>query len=334
MQFDKKKQLAFLEDLTSLIEDGVPVSQAIETILEISSDIQTDVAESVSTALGEGKTLADGLQPWFSTAIVEIVRSSEHGGNLATALRSATNTLSNSSSNAAEVINALVYPLVIVSLALVLVVFIKSSVLSTFTEIKPMSQWPATGQNLYNFAAFVQTWWWIVLLIAGLLVAGLIYLLKQLTGAARHEIDNWPIISLYRRTQAAELMQTLGLFLSHGIVLKNALEIIHRHAPPYLAWHLTNMEQRLGDGNENLADVLDTQLIDKSDLARLKVVAKGKGFEHALKRLGTQSQEKNSKIIALVAKIAGGALLGLGAFIAVSVIFGIYAIGSSLAGGV
>ena len=106
-----------------------------------------------------------------------------------------------------------------------------------------------------------------------------------------------------------------------------------REASPYIAWHLFVMDMRLGGGRENIADVFDTGLIQKTDIVRLKVIARGKGFEHALIRLGSHAQEQNQRKITLTGKILGGLLLAVGAGFAAFMVFAIYGVGSFLGGG-
>ena len=70
---------------------------------------------------------------------------------------------------------------------------------------------------------------------------------------------------------------------------------------------------------------------DYVDAIRLRVVAKSKGFEHALISLGRQANRRVSNAIILSGKISGGLLMVFGAFMAVSIVFGIYSVGSNIA---
>ncbi len=331
LQFTHKQQQAFLEDLHSLVKDGVSVTQAIETIRTISTHATQKIATRIAEHIAQGKLLADGMQGFFSRAIIEIIRAGENSGTLDSTLESATQTFSQRSSAITSLIHAILYPLTVVCLALGVTVFIKNSVLNSFAKIKPITQWSSMGQSLFYLAEITQDGWWLILLI----ILGIIFLiakmLRHYTHDSRHTIDTLPLFSLYRNVVAARLMETLGLLMRNGVILKKALQILQLDASPYLSWHLLMMELRLSGGTDNIADVLDTQLIQKNDLVRLRVVAKGKGFERALISLGRQANERNGKTIALMGKICGALLLALGAFIAATLIFGIYTVGSTIA---
>lgn len=330
VQFGRKQQQAFLEDLLSLINDGVPINQAIETIRDVSSGITKRVAAHIANQIAQGKLLADGMQDWFKRPLVEIVRAGENSGTLTTTLTAAIQSFAQRSSAITALINGMLYPLTVVLLALGVSVFIKNSVLISFAKIKPVAQWPSVGQTLYYLGEITQTWWWLVFLLLIALFILLTKLMRDFTGDLRHRIDHLPLLSLYRDSVAARFMETLGLLITNGVTLKKAITIIQLEASPYLAWHLLMMEYRLSGGTDNIADVLDTQLIRYTDLMRLRVVAKGKGFDYALINLGRQANEKNSKTIALTGKILGVVLLLSAALIAVTLILGIYTIGSSL----
>lgn len=226
---------------------------------------------------------------------------------------------------------SMLYPFVVFVVALIMLVVIKTSVLTNFAEIKSIYQWPPIGQQLYALANFIQYWWWFVGFLVLAVIVGTYYMLQNFTGTTRHTIDNMPVLSLYRRLTAARFMETLGLLVTNGVSLRESLQIIHRHAQPYLSWHLMLMEFRLSGGKENIADVLDTQLLNRDDLIRLRVMAKGKGFETALVSLGRRALQRYGQSVSLTVRIFGGGLLCVGALVAAMIVFGIYSVGSVVA---
>ncbi|MCH9770087.1 MAG: type II secretion system F family protein [Gammaproteobacteria bacterium] len=331
LQFSRGQQLAFLEDLASLIEDGVPLNQAAETIRDASEGVQRIVAKHIVHALAQGQLLADGLTGWLPSAITEVVRAGESSGSLAKALYSAAASFKQHNSVVSALLAAALYPLVVIILAMVVTVFIHNSVLVNFAKIKPLATWPAIGQHLYALGSIFQQAWWLAILFFIATAIFINYLLKHYTGSARHFIDRVPLLSLYRQAIAARLMQTMGLLMANGVVLKTAFGILLRGAEPYLAWHIALMENRLSGGRDNVADVLDTELINRSDLLRLKVIARSKGFDKALLTLGNQAAARNATAMIRGGKLFGGAMLVLGAILAATIIIGIYTVGSSLA---
>lgn len=331
-QFTSKLQQAFLEDMANLIQDGVPINRTIETIAAISKGISKEVAEEMGEALARGQLLADGMQGWFPPSIVEIVRAGENSGSLGETLARAAESLAKQGGAVGAVIASLVYPLVVLCGALGMLVFIKDSVFENFKDIKPIAQWSGIGRDLYHFASFIQHWWWFIILALVGSVVLVSVVLRHVTGDVRRVIDKMPILSIYRELIGARFMETLGSLMQNGVAFNKSLSILQRNAPPYFAWHLSVMEMQLSGGRENIADVIDTGLVEYSDLARLRVVAQGRGFEQALLSLGAKATARASNRLERVGKIAGGVVLGLGGFMAALMILGIYTVGSSIAG--
>lgn len=329
--FTRKQQQAFLEDISTLIEDGVPANAAIQAVADIATGTMKEVADAILEKIAEGKLIADGMQGWFPQAIVEIIRAGEEGGTLTENMSAAARALLQQSKGLGSLVNSLVYPLTVVIMGLAVSVFVKHSVFVNFANIKPVAGWPTNGQILLNVATFVENWWWVILLVTVGVILLIARLLQELTGDIRKFIDTLPFFSLYRDITASRFMETLGLLLSNGIILKRALSIMRYKSSHYLAWHIYNMEFRLSGGRENIAEVLDTGLIPKNDITRLRIIAKGKGFEHALVRLGRLTADRTTRNIDATGKVMGMTLLGLGATWAAFMIFAIYNVGSFVA---
>jgi type II secretory pathway component PulF len=221
----------------------------------------------------------------------------------------------------------------VITLACAIIVYLNNSVFTQFQEIKPMSQWPQAGRDLVSYAALIQGWWWLVIVLIITLIVGLRYLMANYVGELRPLLDNFPPFSLYKRFAASRLLETLGLLVANGVVFKHALKVMQYQSNPYLTSHLMMMEHLLGMGKGNISDVLDTGLISQSDILRLRVMAEVKGFEHGLVRMGVRGSVQNIKVVNLIAKITGGTLLVIGAYLIVKIVQGIYLTGMAMGSG-
>src|SRR5579862_8517703 len=70
IQFTKKKQLGFLEDLYLLINDGIPANRAVEMMAQVTQGLTREVASSLSQKIAEGQPLAEGMKEWFAPNVV------------------------------------------------------------------------------------------------------------------------------------------------------------------------------------------------------------------------------------------------------------------------
>lgn len=331
LQFSRREKLAFLEDLSTLVDDGVVATQAIEAMSQVSNEITRTVAHDINLVIASGQGLAEGMKPWFPHTVYEIVRAGEESGTLNQSISVAAQSFKRGTNAIKELVHSIFYPITVFITSLVLLIFVKKTVLQSFLQIKPYDQWPMIGQHLFHFGYLMQTWWWFCLALIALIIIGLVMMLRTATGKIRNYIDKIPLLSLYRDVVAAQLMETLGLLLSNGVIMKQAFNILQKDAPPYLAWHLLMMEFRLSGGKDNIADVLDTQLISENNLVRLKLMAQGKGIEQALINLGRNSNRQTIEHIGRIGRIAGAIFLILTALVAVFIVAGIYNISSVLA---
>jgi type II secretory pathway component PulF len=330
LAFNAAKQQAFLEDIADLVQDGVPLSQAIDIIVKLYSGISVEVAENISQALAQGKHFAEGMRGWFPPHIIELIRAGEEGGTLAQTIKAAASSLQQRNEIGNSLLNSMVYPIVVMCMGLAVTVYINNSVFKSLATIKPMSEWPDNAKNLVALANFVESWWWLVIIVVATVVWLISRFMRDYIGSLRQYFDSVPIFSLYRQLIAARLMETLGLLIANGVVFKNALKILQYNAGPYLAAHLLSMEYRLSGGKENLADVMDTGLIDKSSIQRLQVVALSRGFEHALVRQGQLSNNQAMQAVRLTGKISGGILLMVAASLAAYIVMSVYAVASTV----
>jgi toxin co-regulated pilus biosynthesis protein E len=326
--FTRQEQRAFLEDLTNLIKDGVPAPQAIATIQELATGSTSTAAKDILGKISEGQNISDGMINWFPPPIVEIIRSGEQGGVLTEAMKAAVEFLAQRSSAITSLLNSLIYPSAVLIMGLIVAVFLKHTVFANYATMQPINTWPENGQLLMGIANFIQIWWWLVLIIIISLIFFLREILINVTGDMRKIIDKIPPLSLYRDYAAARLMETLGLLLTNRITFKHALTILQHNATRYLAWHIYLMQFRLSAGRENIADVLDTGIVKPADMLRLRVMAKGKGFDQALLHLGGQALTRNTRNVVGAGKIIGVILLTVDALFLAFMIFAVYGVGS------
>lgn len=329
-RFNSKRQLAFLEDLYVLINDGIPANRAVEMMAQVTTGITREVALTLTNKISEGQPLAEGMKEWFAPNVIEIIRVGEAGGALAQTMKSAISTLSQQGVAMGSFIGAVTYPLIVIIMGCIIILYLDSSVFTQFKMIKPIDQWPDAGQQLVALAAFIKGWWWTVIL--GVILMG--YILKRLmanyTGELRPILDMYPPFSFYRRMTAARLLETLGLLVSNGVVFKSAIKVMQFQANPYMAWHLVRMENLLSKGKTNIADVLDTGLLMHQDLMRLRVMAEVKGFEHGLIRMGVRGTEEATETLKIISKVIGGLFLVVGGILILMIIRGIFMTGMAM----
>jgi len=329
-RFGNKAQLAFLEDLSLLINDGIPANRAVDMMSQVTEGLTREVAYSLSEKISQGQPLAEGMKDWFAMNVVEIIRVGEAGGALSETLKSSINMLSQRGVAVGAFLGAVSYPILVISIACGVIVYLSNSVFVQFRLIKPIEQWPAAGRRLVHLATVIESWWWVVILAILLIVIILQRLMTSYTGELRSILDKVPPFNFYRQFAAARLLETLGLLVANGVVFKSAIKVMQYQANPYLNMHLVMMEHLLSMGKTNIADVLATGLVSDQDLMRLRVMAEVKGFEHGLIRMGLRGSEQATTTLKYISRVIGGMLLSIGGLMIIMIIQGIYTTGMSM----
>ena len=329
-QFTKKKQLAFLEDLYLLINDGIPANRAVDMMSKVSIGLTREVAISLSNKIAQGQPLAEGMKEWFSPNVVEIIRVGEAGGALAQTLKSAINMLSLQGAALSGFIGAIAYPMFILLIGCIVIIYLNNSVFVQFRAIKPMEQWPDAGRQLVSLALLIENWWWAAILLLIGLIIFIMRLMTNYVGEYRQLLDKIPPFTFYRQLMAAQLLETLGVLVANGVVFKSAIRVMQYQASPYMNYHLQIAEHLLGMGKTNIADVLDTGLVSENDLMRLRVMAEVKGFEHGLIRMGLRGSELTAQTLKFISRIFGGLLLALGGLLVLVIVRGIFMTGMAM----
>jgi len=329
-QFGKKAQLAFLEDFSLLINDGIPANRAIEMMAHVGKGINKEVATTIAQKISQGQPLAEGMKDWFAQNVVEIVRVGEAGGALAQTMKSAINMLAQQGVAVGAFIGAVSYPLLVIAIACVIIIYLNTSVFEQFKQIKPVEQWPDAGKRLIFVADMITRWWWLAIVV----VVGTTVIMRRLmtnyVGEFRSMLDRFPPFSFYRTLTAARVLETLGLLVSNGVVFRAAIKVMQYQSNPYMHYHLTMMERFLSKGKTNIGDVLATGLVAEDDIMRLRIMAEVKGFEHGLIRMGVRGTEQATQTLKLIARILGGILLSLGALLIIIIVQGIYLTGMAM----
>lgn len=329
-RFGNKAQLGFLEDLFTLINDGIPANRAVEMMSKLSTGLPKEVATSLAEKIGEGQPLAEGMKGWFSPNVIEIVRVGETGGALAMTMKSAINMLSQQGVAMGSFVAAVSYPLLVILIACIIIIYLNTSVFDQFRAIKPEDQWPDAGKRLVSVANMIQHFWWTVILGVFAIGAILRWLMINYVGESRVLLDKYPPFSFYKRLVAARVLETLGLLVSNGVVFRSAIKVMQHQANPYMGYHLAMMEYLLSTGKTNIGEVLNTGLVNPQDLMRLRVMAEVKGFEHGLIRMGIRGTEEATATLKAIAKIFGGMLLIVGGGLIIIIVQGIYLTGMTM----
>lgn len=225
--------------LSSLISAGIPLVRALRLLAERSTsnrDLKSasfDVARDVE----RGMSLSEAFEKhpeMFDRLFVGVVKTGETGGILEEALRRLSEILERRAALRKRVKNALVYPVVLIILAIVVVAIIMIYIVPVFRDFfdQAGSDLPTPTLVVMGISDHLVNWWavWLVALVGG--VFGLRYLIntrpewRRIYEHIRLRVPRMG--ALNRMVNTAHMARTVGNLLAAGIPLWECLTVTAR----------------------------------------------------------------------------------------------------------
>ena len=249
----------------TMINAGLPLVQALDILAQQTENkILADVTRQVVYDVESGHTLADALRKHpraFSDLYVNMVAAGEAGGILDTILVRLAQFLEKNDAIVRKVKGAMVYPAVIVSVAVIAVSVLLIFVIPTFQNMfaSVNLELPLPTRIVIGMSNLLKNYWWAILGVAGVTVFGITRYYK--TAPGRLQIDamllKMPVLGdVLRKSAVSRFTRTLGTLISSGVSILDGLEITARTAGNMVI-HNAVMESRASiAGGETIAQPL------------------------------------------------------------------------------
>jgi type IV pilus assembly protein PilC len=231
-----KALAVFTRQLATLVKAGMPIVRSLEVLARQEKKAAfRGVVESIADTIRSGGNFSDGLAEHpgvFDRLYVNMVKAGEAGGVLDTVLERLSVFMEKAQKIAAKVKAAMIYPIVIVFVALaivsVLMVFVVPKFEEIFSGLLKGQSLPALTQLLINVSNFMKNHY--VIAIGGTIGAYVGFKLFAKTRFGRRILD-WllihsPIIGdLFLKAAIARFTRTFGTLLASGVPILQALII-------------------------------------------------------------------------------------------------------------
>jgi type IV pilus assembly protein PilC len=236
----KDKEMAiFTRQFSTMIDAGLPLVQCLNILAEQSeSKNLRDVTGRVARSVEQGSTLADSLRRHprtFDDLFTNMVEVGESGGILDVVFQRLAAYIEKAAALKRKVKGAMIYPASIMGVAALVVIFMLTFVIPTFTKMfKDLgADLPLPTQVVVWLSEFVRTY--ILLIIAAII--GCVFALRAYyrTEKGQSTIDalllKVPVMgSLIRKVAVARFTRTLGTLVSSGVPILEGLRITARTA--------------------------------------------------------------------------------------------------------
>jgi type IV pilus assembly protein PilC len=273
--------LVFNQELATLLKAGMPLVQSLDILrTRLANPVFKAVLDDVHEKVRSGTALSDAFQAHgelFPSVYTASLMAGERAGNLDAVLRRFVAYAKVVDSVRKKTISALVYPVLLIGLAIGLVGIIVIKVVPTFAEFYSSfeAELPMSTRLIVGLSNFVRGNL-LLIVIAVLGAAAAFYTwIKQPGQGARFDrmIMKLPFIGpSVHKFATAQLARTLATLLGGGIPLVNALEIAARSTGNrHMGVEMTLVAQRVREGQGFAATLFDRQVVPDVAIKMIEV---------------------------------------------------------------
>lgn len=231
--------VVFSRQLSTVVEAGIPLVNALDIISEqmdkpelkarigkIKDDVEAGAA--FSEAIAKDKE-------FFSSFFVNMVKAGESSGTLDEILERLAVYIEKSSNLQKKVKSAMIYPAVVMGMAVTITLVLIIKVIPVFKDIYSGfgSALPGPTQMLMDLSDFLRKYFYVVFIFIGLTIMGLKKVIA--TPKGRRAFDNFklkaPVFGpLIKKVAISKFTRTFATLVKSGVPILNSLDIVGKTA--------------------------------------------------------------------------------------------------------
>lgn len=273
--------LVFNQELATLLKAGMPLVQSLDILrARMSNPVFKSVLDDVYEKVRGGTAMSDAFAAHgdlFPNVYTASLLAGERSGNLDAVLRRFVAYSKTIDTVRSKTISAMIYPIILIVLAIVLVGIIVIKVVPTFAEFYGSfnTELPLSTRVIVAVSDFARAQFWPILIVIGGSALGFYMWLRQPGRGA--QFDRWilqlPLIggSVHKFT-TSQMARTLATLLGGGIPLVNALEIASRSTGNrHIGKELEIVAVRVREGQGFANTLLDRKVVPDVAIKMIEV---------------------------------------------------------------
>jgi len=219
----------------SMNKAGVTLLETLRLLYEQTENKRLkDALKEVRVDIEKGDTLAQAMSGYpkvFPSLMINMVAAGEASGTLPVAMERVSVQLERSSKTQALVKKAMIYPCVVLLVAIVVTVVMLVVVIPSYESmfVDLGTELPAITKFYVALSKGLQNYWFIIVPVAAALIAGVMYFAK--TDVGRHVFGkialSVPVLkNMTVKSASSQMARTLGTLLGSGVSLVEATQIV------------------------------------------------------------------------------------------------------------
>ena len=226
---------AFSRQIGAMLSAGMPIVAALETLEEQADHASFKIVISrVRKSIENGASVSEALQQFpsvFDELYVNMIKGGEKGGQLAEAIGRLAGFLESSAKLRRKVKSAMMYPVIVLCLALGIATAMILFIVPVFGEMFEDfgAELPGPTQLLLNMSGCIRRYG--LLILAVIVISVVLFKKWKATPAGAYSFDMFtlrlPILGeLRRKVASARFARTLGQLIRSGVPIMSALEVV------------------------------------------------------------------------------------------------------------
>lgn len=327
-RLSQKDIALFTHELLTLLQAGLPLDRALTVLLELTEQqaaLNAMIGRVLESVKG-GAQLSDALEAQsgvFSRFYLNLIRAGEAGGALEQVLARLSDYLERSKELRETVSSALIYPAILVTMAVLSLLLLLTFVVPQFTEMFESAgkELPLPTQIVVGIAAGLRDYWWALPLLA---IGVASYVRFQMADPDRRYV--WdrrllrlPLVGdLIKKIEVANFSRTLATLLGNGVSLLTALTIVKETLGNRVVSEKIDLAvESLKQGGGLSAPLVEAGLFPTLAVQMVKLGEESGHLDEMLERIAmTYDKEIKITIQRLLALLEPVLIVGLGIMIA------------------
>jgi type IV pilus assembly protein PilC len=308
--FSNKVKEDFYTELGVLLKAGINLKEALELIKQKQKKTKSILQIIVDDVIS-GKSLSEAIkkQQEFSEYEFHSIKIGEETGTLYKISEQLGSFYNRKNEQRKHLINALTYPCIILTTAILVVIFMLQFVVPMFQDIFKQQniEMPAITQFVVNISKFITSYGWLLILSSILLILSRLLFNKK-TWYKRlkdNSLSKIPFIGKFIKTiYLSQFTQAIALLSASKVPIVNSITLVKQMINYYpLNVALNNVEECLLRGETLSHSLSANKLFDQKMIALVKVAEETNQTEFMFERLNNQYNSKvqqQSKVLSTI----------------------------------
>jgi len=310
--FSNKIKEDFYTELSVLLNARINLKQSLELIKNSQKNKKTvAVLQTVLDSIVAGQSLSESIkgQKDFSSYEYYSLKIGEETGTLAKIAKQLGEFYTRKNEQRKHLINALTYPCIILSTAILVVIFMLQFVVPMFEDIFKQQnvELPAITIFVVKASAFIKAYGWLMfaLLLVIILSRGLLNQKQWYKKTKDLIIIKIPFVGSFVETvYLSQFTQAIALLVASKVPIVNSINLVKQMIDFYpLTNALEKVEQQILKGDTLSQSLSEYKLFDAKMIALVKVAEETNQTEYMFERLNMQYNSKvqqRSKLLSTV----------------------------------